>query len=490
MNNSNVPASRARTLSVIGLITSLALSGCATKNFVISPKLHQRSAEAPTQDLALAGGLQYSLDALYDQRRLFWEAAEEIEAGKSITALGLMGLAGAGIYRGAQGTANAGWMQRAGLAGSLTWAGATWFEPNARQKIFLAGADSLTCLASISVAYEMPKEQHTFLMNQIGVSRGHLESLFSQRRLLQANGLPASHPALKAIDQKTKYAQRVLNEADKAMGNLDSVGTRLRGLTALTSAKVAREINEVSQDLEKLPAAIASLKPQANLLMGAKVFDVSQPPDPDSPATDATGGKSDAKSDSSDCPAPAPATTSTPNADAANKPPGGNDKGKGKTTSHLGTSPAAPQATPATPTTLSPEQQTALSKSMQDLDTQLGPVVSFVQRIAQATRLNKLPAACVQDSIELVPDKRSLVLSTAQSFQFLLEGDPGRAQVQIIGESLEPGTLDISSPLDKGQNLIRVALKSAPTETVQTTLRITDSKGQVHFDVALKLCKK
>lgn len=486
MNNSNFSASRARTLSVVGLITSLALSGCATKNFVISPKLHQRSAEAAAEPKDLAGDLDHALDALYDQRRLFWEAAEEIEAGKSITALGLMGLAGAGIYRGAQGTANAGWMQRAGLAGSLTWAGATWFEPNARQKIFLAGADSLTCLASISVAYEMPTKQHGPLLKNIEAARGHVEALYSQRRLLQANGLPASHPALKAIDQKTKYAQRVLNEADKAMGNLDSVGTRLRGLTALTSAKVAREINEVSQDLEKLPAAIASLKPQANLLMGAKVFDVSQPPDPDSPAPDAPGGKSDAKSDSSDCPTPAPATTSTSNADAA----GGNDKGKGKTTSHPGTSPAARQATPAPMASLKQDQLTALSETMRHLDEQLGPVVSFVQRIAQATRLNKLPAACVQDSIELVPDKRSLVLSAAQSFQFLLEGDPGRAQVQIIGESLEPGTLDISSPLDKGQNLIRVALKSAPTETVQTTLRITDSKGQVHFDVALKLCKK
>ncbi len=482
MDYSAFPVSRARTLSVIGLITSLALSGCATKNFVISPKLHKRSAEAPPPEQALAGGLQYSLDALYDQRRLFWEAAEEIEAGKSITALGLIGLAGAGIYRGAQGTASAGWMQRAGLAGSLTWAGATWFEPNARQKIFLAGADSLTCLASISVAYEMSTTQHLHVLNNIEGARGHVEALYSQRRLLQASGLSGSHPAIKAIDQKTKYAQRVLNEADKAMGNLDSVGTRLRGLTALTSAKVAREINEVSQDLEKLPAAIASLKPQANLLMGAKVFDVTQTTDADPAPSEDAESKSASKGDSGACPPAPPPPASAPSSDSKKSTQNAKTKDKGKAdTSNV---------TPPSPTALTNAQMLPLSNVMSELDEALGPVVSFVQRVAQATRLNKLPAACVQDAIELVPDKRSLVLSASESFQFLLEGDPGRAQVQIIGESLEPGTLDISSPLDKGQNLIRVALKSAPTETVQTTLRIADSKGQVHFDVALKLCKK
>jgi hypothetical protein len=62
-----------------------------------------------------------------------------------------------------------------------------------------------------------------------------------------------------------------------------------------------------------------------------------------------------------------------------------------------------------------------------ELDLLLGPVISFVHRVAIARKHIDLPPTCGSSAVTLVPWTRDPVLLPGEVFQFVLQGDNGKA---------------------------------------------------------------
>lgn len=534
----------AKRISVCAVALALLLSstGCATP-YVFSNRLDTRlqPASSPVEAErkgALAGDLHLSLEALMDQRRLFWLEAGQIEQMKNATALGLIGLGAAGLYRGLQGDSSSGWLKRAGLLSAATYAGASWFEPSERQKIYLQGALSLTCLSLATAPYEMSKDDYIKLKEDIADSRAGVEALASAVRMVGAYS-PYSDTwwLVRGGWNKLRWASKVLDSADVAMGNLEKAGPRLRDMSAMTASEVATQVNRISKDLSQVTDAIAKLKPNANLLIGSVVF----PPEPkdqadeDAPVAGGAGpnsekeaGKESASKDaqcSASAPVPTPTPESTPapalapelakavkQATAAaaaasaaaglakrdaSRSAGSANKAAEAAKLAVAAATSAASAAEAMAKLKTDEERTRdaliarLRAASDKIDKSLGSVISFVQRVAQAQRADALPAACGSAAVTLVPAKDSIVLQPGERFQFLLQGDSGRASAEILGMGLPGDLLDLSMPLSQSSSIVRItASQQAPKTVVNTVVRISDSKGQQNFDIAVKLCPK
>jgi hypothetical protein len=512
--------------AVAASIGALALvcSGCAGP-YQFSPRL---DTYLPAEGVArtnksrhLAGELDLALAGLMDQRRLLWAAAGETEQMKNATALGLIGLGAAGIYRGLRGEESKGWLQRAGLLAGATYAGATWLEPDARQKIYLQGAMSLTCLALSTSAYEMNAADYAETRKAVDEARKGLEQLASALRLVGRYDRNSDDWWLVRNGwNKLRWASGVLANADKALGNIERTGPRLRDETAIVASEVARQVNLVSRDLSRLPEALAQIKPNATLLLGA---DFSAPPPKESVDKDAPGqpAKEDSKSGSADdggeCkstsapdPAPAPeaasaaasaasaAATSAKAASAAAQRAEKSAKWSASSArvASLAASAAAlsaaraaasaPAAAPA-PAPASTLRE-RLATAMAQLDLHLGTVVSFVQRTAAARSTLSLPPGCGTDLPTLLPADRSIVLKPGESFQFVMKGDAGRLSVDALGPALPRDVLDISMPVSGADSSLRLAAAGQVKQPANTVLRVSDSKGRVSHELSVKVC--
>jgi hypothetical protein len=518
-----------RARLAVALAVALVNAGCASP-YHFSTQLHayQPVNNAATHDDSrrLAGDLDLALAALMDQRRLLWEAAGETETMKNATALGLIGLGAAGIYRGLRGEESKAWLQRAGLIAGATYAGATWLEPDARQKIYLQGAMSLTCLALTTSAYEMRQKDYGGVRDDVAKARVGLERLASALRLagrytrysddwwLVRNGW-----------NKLRWASGVLANADKALGNIERTGPRLRDETALVASEVARQVNTVSRDLGRLSEALAQIKPNATLLLGA---DFSAPPPKDAvdkdapgqPSSDAT--KTGAEDDAGECkasapppaPAPAPAAGTVPalvaaaqaaasgaaaSAQAASAAAGragdaakaanGSARRAADSASAAARAAAGGASAPASSAPAPAESLRAqLTSAMRELDSHLGPVVSFVQRTAAARAALSLPPGCGTDLPTLLPSTRSIVLRPGDNFHFVMKGDSGRLSVEALGAGLARDVLDISMPVSGADAGLRLAAGPDVKRKANTVLRIADSKGRVSHEVEVTVC--
>lgn len=547
------------TATATALALLLGTAGCASP-YHFSSRLDTRlpadGGEAAPANTPLAGDLHLSLAALMGQRRQLWQAAGETELMKNATAFGLIALGAAAFYRGTRYTDNKGWMQRAGLIGAATYAGATWLEPSARQSIYLQGAMSLTCLALATAPYEMTTKDYEHLRAEIIDARKALESLASELRLVgRYRKKSETWWVVRGGWNKLRWANRVLDSADVALGNIEQAGPRLRDMTALMASEVATQVNRVSKDLSELPGAIATLKPNVAKLVGADVFappkkeDVDQNP----PATDdddddddettkqqagnkATNGvNSPPKDPQCGSGASAPAT---PAATAATKEvraavAAASLAASAAQAAASAASAAVAQTQKKAPTEKKPKEVKAataaasaasaaeaakkeaeaqrrriaadlarkydlsranelrkqLTKITGELDKHLGPVASFVQRVASARDGLDLPKGCGPATVvKLVPDKRELVLQPGETFQFLLEGDSGKAAASYLGLSLAPDVLDIAMPLVQSNSSVRLTAGTAAPRAVSTTVRISDSRRELNFDITVKVC--
>ena len=538
------------TAATTALALLLGSTGCASP-FHFSSRLDTRlSGEpglAPAATEPLAGDLHLSLAAMMGQRRELWQAAGETEKMKNATALGLIGLSAAALYRGVRYTDNKGWLQRAGLLGAATYAGATWLEPSARQTIYLQGAMSLTCLALATAPYEMTKTEYASTKEHIAQARHGLEMLASELRLVgRYTKKSETWWVVRGGWNKLRWASRVLDSADVAMGNIEQAGPNLRDMTALLASEVATQVNRVSKNLSELQDAIAMLKPNVAKLVGADVLtplkkdalDQDPPsgstapgidPNADSGAEKAAGESAATPKDPqcSESAAPAPAATQQPAKPDSSADPKDNTSAESAAVKHvvqkvmiaLGvkqvkeSKPAAPAA-PAIGAAEAAKKELeakrrrdATDRANQEdveranelrrrlmtaaklIDAHLGPVASFVQRVASARNGLELPRVCgAAVAVKLVPDRRELVLQSGESFQFVLEGDSGKAAASYTGLSLSTDILDISMPLVQATSAVRFTAGSAAKKSVTTTIRISDSRREQNFDITVKVC--
>jgi hypothetical protein len=541
------------TAAAVALALLLGSAGCASPYHFsqrLDTRLPQTGPDVPGDKLA--GDLHLSLAALMDQRRLLWQAAGEAEHMKNATALGLIGLSAAAIYRGARYTDNKGWMQRAGLAGATVWAGATWLEPSARQSIYLQGAVSLTCLALATAPYEMTTKEYETIKDHIAGARMGLEQLATALRLAgRYEKYSETYWLVYGGWNKLRWANRVLDSADVAMGNLEQAGPRLRDMTALLTSDVATQVKNVSKDLSELPAAITSLKPSVAKLLGADVFapppkgdDDKPPPEPPrappDPGTNAPKPASAPQDPQCGAGTPAPvnpalaklgkqveiaaaaasgaaqaATAAASAASAAANDPAKKARNTPKSTpAEVAQARVAAQAAVAASAAEARKKEVeaerqrfakenaekmdiahakelreSLGKATNKLDEHLGAVASFVKRIAAARNGLELPKGCgAATPVRLVPDKRELLLQAGESFQFVLEGDSGKAAASYLGPSLPPEVLDITMPLVQATTAVRLSAGTAATRVVSTVVRVSDSKREQNFDITVKVC--
>ncbi len=511
----------------------LGSAGCASP-YHFSSRLDTKlpgGDEASTAGSKLAGDLHLSLAALMDQRRQLWQAAGELEQMKTATALGLIGLVSAGMYRGLRGDESKGWLQRAGLLASATYAGANWLEPSARQRIYLGGAMSLTCLALATAPYEMSKAEFDKVKDAVAASRVGLERLASTLRLVGRYPYKSDTWWLvRGGWNKLRWANRVLDSADVAMGNIERAGPQLLQMTATLAGEVGIQVNRVSKDLSELTSALALLKPNANLLMGSEIFpppkkdDVdADPPDgatDKDPSEDKAGAKtaSAAKKDvqcgattteTTDTPktpvAPATTPAAAPPADASAKAAAESAAKAVSAAASAAVSAAAAASSAASADAVArklAEQararghdanqakrvETALKEAAKALDAHLGTVASFVQRVSAARKAIELPAACGSGVVTLVPAKRELVLQAGETFQFILQGDNGKASADFLGAALTRDELDLSMPMTQASTAVRLTAGGKLSKPVNTVVRITDSKGQESFNISVKVC--
>lgn len=553
MKHSTTSDSR-RWVRVTAVVAAVAvLAGCASP-FHFSKRmdtyLPPAGGEAPAKEKKLAGDLHLSLAALQEQRQLLWQAAGETETMKNATALLLIGGASAGIYRGLRGEESKGWLQRAGLIGGALFTGATFLEPTARQKIYLQGSASLSCLALATAPYEMPQGDYDKIREHIAGARIGVEKLASALRFAgRYDRNSETWWLVRGGWNKLRWASEVLESADAALGNVERAGPRLRDMTAMLASDVAHQVNEVTKSLEKLPDAILALKPNANLILGQTIFELpaKESKDSDPPGTSNENPKDDDKKGDGDtaaeggckaAAAPKASPDATKKAEAAAV--AANAAASAASAAASAASAAAAdvrkvllnaqgQATVAAAATAAAraaeidaqaklerqrqradreaaeaagkaaekaadkpraeQLRKALEAAVAQLDPHLGPVASFVERIASARRALALPKGCgEQSTIEFVPAKRNVVLQPGESFQIVVQGDAGRARADFLGNTVGREVLDLSMPLTQSSTSVRMTAGTAVPKAVNTVVRITDSKGQQNFDVNVKVC--
>ena len=317
---------------------------------------------------------------------------------------------------------------------------------------------------------------------------------------------------------KLRWATKALNSADNALGNIEQSGPRLHNLTSTLAGEVALQISRVTKDLSDIPDAIAKLKPNANLLLGSEVFPPlakdSEDADPPKGGSEGTGTSLDAKGKSgaaTDAQCGVSAKAATP--DSAPEIAGDAKKAAldaeasakraarsaDRAASSAATAVNAARRIAASASAAKSDQQpdeaqesalrTALDKATQHLDKHLGPVVSFVHRVAAARKSAlDLPPACGASGVDLVPSHRAIVLQAGEGFQYLLQGDSGRAGVSVLGDLLSRDVLDLSMPLTQASTVVRLQAGKRVPAVVNTVVRISDSKGQQTFDITVKIC--
>lgn len=485
-------AQRRRALALMCAALS-TLTGCVTNPYVFSPQLNtyrlaDGSPGAPKQDPApLAGRLDLALIGLMDQRALLWKAANDTETMKNWTALGLIGLGAVGIYKGLDAEVHKTWLRKAGLGAAAVYAGATWFEPTARQRIYLAGAMSLTCMALTVAPYEMTQEDFKEEIKNLNDARDKLERLYAALAMTPSNLDKPTQDKVRKAESFKRFATAVLNSADETLGNIEKVGTRLRDMAALTASKVSDEVSSTSKDLPQLETVIKSLQPQANLLLGSQIFAPPPPQssdDKDGTPADPTKAKSTDAASTGTCAGPKPGSKpDTP--PAAGSDAKGADAPKPKTSKLVAPAGAA-SAPPDTPPP--PVELGNLEHALNELSKPLGRAVSLVRRVQAARSGQDLPQACGTKSITLFPGDRSIVLQPGTSFQYLLSGDEGRPGVQVVTAAPPTDVLDISLPATQAATTVRFSAGPAIKKQVDTIVRITDSGKTQQFDITVRVC--
>lgn len=459
-----------------GLFT---LSGCGTNPYVFSPRLNTYrmpgdGADAPKEaPVPLAGRLDLALIALMHQRDQLWAAANDTETLKNWTAVGLIGLGAVGLYKGLDAEIHKTWLRKAGLGAAAVYAGANWFEPTARQRIYLAGAMSLTCMALTVAPYEMKKTEFDEEVKNLHDARDKLERLYAALAMVPSNLEPASKDKVRNAEGFKRFATAILNSADETLGNIEKVGTRLRDMTALTASKVSNEVSSTSKDLPQLETVIKSLQPQANLLLGSQIFAPPPPQSandekPDTSADSAKAKSTDAASGGS-CAAPKAAPT---------RPPPTPSETKHKDNKAVEPPSAALQAA----------NLSNVEAALLDLSKPLGRAISLVRRVQAARAGQELPAACGIRTVNLFPVDRSIVLQPGGSFQYLLSGDEGRPAVQLMTAAPPNDVLDISLPATQAATTIRFTAGPSINKQVDTIVRINDSGKTQQFDINVRVC--
>lgn len=504
---------------VVALAAAIAVSACSNLRMEIAPGLqkykHRGSVHADQ-----AGNLDDALALLFEQRSMFWEQANASETMINSTALGLTALGAVGIYKSTLGTdASARWLKKAALTAAGVYGGAVWLEPTARQKIFLAGATSLSCLALTAGPYEMSRKDFDRHVLDLATAREALEKVFNALKNVGRFDRGSSEAwRFFAMQGKARFADRVLRQTEQVLGEVEAVGPRLRDQTALMVSEVAIQLREVSNDLSKLPSALALLKPNANALIGSAVFDLPTPkaPTPDpreeeqsasdeepaeveckpeaaSPETNAsarksTNGTGESNEDDSESVAREAAEAAKKSAASAAKSAAASAKSAKKADeARIAAERAAAAASSPTP---APHPLDAAQKAADELAAPLGKALSLLNRLKTARTNQQLPEACGSDGVQLVPDRRSIALRAGESFQFMLSGEVARPSVQVLTQALDPQRLDISMPAQSGDAVIRLQAGIKQEGDAHTTVRISDSKRQRHFDVSVRLCGK
>ena len=499
--------------TVLALALSVGLSGCMSLNpYKFSERLDTNEVKrkmAP-EKVALAGDLHLALDGLMHQRRLLWEGAGDTETMKNMTALTLVGLTSQAIYKGLLDELPKRWLQRSGLAGAALFGGSLWLEPSKRQKVYLAGSTALSCLALTSAPYEMTQIEFEKATKNLALARKHLEEVFSILHTMGATGPRDSHESrvVKGAWSKAVFADKVLSATERALGSIEQAGPHLRDMTALLTEETAKQTLAFSRDLTTLPEVLKSLRPNATLFAGgADIFKLPEP-EKDAPGGDASPPPNDdkPKAPSDVTCKPPKATEAAPNAPvvtpalvlaaqnaaaaaSASAKAAKADADRADAASKVAVSGEAASAAVA----WRAHRMTALQIALSKMSGPLGASVSLVRRLNEARSTQQLPKACTgEDSVRhvrLVPDIDSITLYPGQSFQFVYEGDEGRAQAHFIGTAIPSSQLSVAQLTEMRTTTVRVMAGAKVPDEMQTTLRMSDSRGANTQSVSVKLCK-
>lgn len=507
-------SARSMRLTASTLAVSTMLSACTLglNPYIFNKELNTYKPRPSKTETGLAGGLDQALLALTAQRADLWDAAGSTEVMKNWTALGLLGLGAAGIYKGIHSSVSDNTLAKVGLAGAAIYGGASWLEPSKRQRIYLAGAMSLTCLALSTAAYEMSQTDFDNYVIAVQAARGDLESIFSILRTIGPTGERNSGESkiVSAAWKRAVFADRALSAAEETLGNIEKVGPRLRDLTALTASEVSKLVDSVGHDLSEVKAAIAQLKPDTNALMGTEIFALPKPEDreADAPADSPSAEAKDAGAAVACDPAPAKeAAKSEATKDATKK---GTDAGveagnkakkdKANTLDKLiaaaasAAASAAVSAAASSPLPTPPRRDfdvrlEALRVAMVALDKNLGPAISMTRRVKAARERQALPESCGERPSELVPNERSIAMRPGSSYQWLLPAETGKPSVQYMTEVLSSDVLDISLPLIATGAAVRLKAGNTIGKDMTTIIRIGGSTTKAYYDIAVKMCK-
>jgi hypothetical protein len=432
--------------------------------------------QLPHKGEPLVGDLHLAMDGLMQQRRDLWSAAGNTEVMKNLTALGLIGVTASALYKGFDSEVNKTWLRKAGLGGAAVYGGSLWLRPTQRQQIYLEGAKTLTCLALSSSPYEMTQTHFNAEVKSLREGRKHLETAFTRLAGLQFRAGSAIESERKALRAKAAFAARVFRSAERALGQIESAGPRLRDLTAQTASVTAEQVSLVSQDLETLPAALASLKGYANLLSGQELFELptTEPQEGDGKPPDEPAGSSVSAS----CDRPSQGGSADPTTLDAKPKDAGDGKSNDKSKLTVTVIPADEFS--------DAEALRSARLELERMSESLGRAVSLVNRLARAQKQQPMPASCAgTGSLRLVPDRTSVALHEGESFQYLMRGADA-SRVEWLGIKPKAEWVAVQN---SGSSIELRALK-APATTVQSLLELSDVKGTRSWTVEVKLCKK
>lgn len=438
-------AQRASRAVLVGVVVSLATSGCSLINpYLRAPQLDSTdnaAAGLPSSALPENQALLSAVAAAAAQRSLYYSAVGDRAKLRNGLPLALIPLGAAALYKGIAadaGTSTRNLLLKEGLVGATLYGLGSYYTSTTREQVYLAGAKALSCSIYAMTPYYVPDD----LASALGSS--NLSALNHQLHAVESATQPvrelrqkiaAGDAAGGVIDAEIRRAQASVAAAKKTLRQAVSTRSLLLGAGARLRATVENVVSEVDVQIARLepdPAVILTLA--ASLPTTAKQF--------------------------------APGAT-------------------------FAAAATAPKPQLGVATALAPVP--ALRAEVDQLDAATASVQFALDviavRIQSTPKLDTCEVQSVKGRIDISPSEASVDMKVGETRQFVIRSTVGIPSVEWVGPfRTTSGTpVEMTKQVAGNTLLVQVSYSAAVEGISQVTFEVSDSSQELKKAVTLEL---
>jgi hypothetical protein len=255
------------------VLAAILLAGCTVINPHVEPdmappSLSGKATQAPGA-IAYYGDLPREIDYARSWRAAYYDAIGAQSRFRNLAGAGLLAFAGGALGLAASGSGAGSAIVALTGAGGVTYVASQYFPSNARQLVYAAGMDALSCVISDADRFLMPKATSDILSENLTLVSQNIAAVGLEKAVLdalilapggarssffrQAEGLSA------AAGRAVADAATEVNAAAAKLHGLDTIGSLLRERVNVVVSAVSQQIVKTEPDPSALKALIGTL---------------------------------------------------------------------------------------------------------------------------------------------------------------------------------------------------------------------------------------